>query len=118
MPKESCHPIGRRARAWGGNPERDTRDCQSRIQTLTTQAVYYRDANGHEPVDAWIDALPAKVALKVDDSIAWPTFKHGWMHGPTSLRGRPVAMLPPSVDGIREENGQLTDLTSSDKMRL
>ena len=69
MPKDSCHPVGRRARAWGGNPARDARDCQSRIQALTTQAVYYRDANGHEPVDAWIDALPAKVALKVDDSI-------------------------------------------------
>lgn len=36
---------------------------------LTTQAVYYRDASGHEPVDAWIDALPAKVALKADDTI-------------------------------------------------
>jgi len=41
----------------------------SEDRRLTTQAVYYRDASGHEPVDAWIDALPAKVALQVDDSI-------------------------------------------------
>jgi phage-related protein/ribosome-binding protein aMBF1 (putative translation factor) len=41
----------------------------SEDRRLTTQAVYYRDASGHEPVDAWIDALPAKVALKVDNSV-------------------------------------------------
>jgi len=35
---------------------------------VTTSAVYYRDAKGHEPVDAWIENLPAKAALKVDDA--------------------------------------------------
>lgn len=35
---------------------------------MTTSAVYYRDDDGREPVDAWIDMLPAKVAVKVDDA--------------------------------------------------
>lgn len=35
---------------------------------MTTSAVYYRDATGHEPVSDWINKLPAKVAVKVDDT--------------------------------------------------
>jgi hypothetical protein len=34
-----------------------------------TQAVYYRDKQGVEPVDDFIDALPAKRAAKIDDYI-------------------------------------------------
>lgn len=34
-----------------------------------TQAVFYRDANGAEPVDAFIETLPAKRAAKIDDFI-------------------------------------------------
>jgi phage-related protein len=34
-----------------------------------TQAVYYRDAQGNEPVDQFIDALPAKRAAKLDQFV-------------------------------------------------
>jgi phage-related protein len=34
-----------------------------------TQAVYYRDGGGAEPVDQFIEALPAKRAAKIDDYI-------------------------------------------------
>ena len=32
----------------------------------TTQAVYYRDRRGIEPVDAFIETLPVKRAAKID----------------------------------------------------
>jgi len=34
-----------------------------------TQAIYYRDARGGEPVDDFIEALSAKQAAKIDDHI-------------------------------------------------
>jgi len=34
-----------------------------------TQAVYFRDERGAEPVNQFIEALPAKPAAKIDDSI-------------------------------------------------
>jgi hypothetical protein len=34
-----------------------------------TTAIYYRDKRGTEPVDRFIDALPAKRAAKIDDYI-------------------------------------------------
>lgn len=34
-----------------------------------TQAIYYRDKRGDEPVDRFIEALPAKRAAKIDDHI-------------------------------------------------
>lgn len=34
-----------------------------------TQAIYYRDKRGGEPVDQFIEALPAKRAAKIDDYI-------------------------------------------------
>lgn len=34
-----------------------------------TQAVYYRDRRGGEPVDRFIEALPAKRAAKIDDYV-------------------------------------------------
>ena len=34
-----------------------------------TQAIYYRDARGGEPVDDFINALPGKQAAKIDDQI-------------------------------------------------
>jgi hypothetical protein len=34
-----------------------------------TQAVYYRDGRGAEPVDIFIDGLPAKRAAKIDDYV-------------------------------------------------
>lgn len=34
-----------------------------------TKAIYYRDQRGVEPVDRFIDALPAKRAAKIDDYV-------------------------------------------------
>jgi phage-related protein len=34
-----------------------------------TQAIYYRDKRGSEPVDEFVEALPAKRAAKIDDYI-------------------------------------------------
>ena len=34
-----------------------------------TQAVYYRDERGTEPVDEFIESLPAKRAAKIDDYV-------------------------------------------------
>jgi len=34
-----------------------------------TQAIYYRDKRGGEPVDEFIEALPAKRAAKIDDYV-------------------------------------------------
>lgn len=34
-----------------------------------THAIYYRDKRGIEPVDQFIEALPAKGAAKIDDYI-------------------------------------------------
>jgi len=34
-----------------------------------TQAVYYRDSRGTEPVDEFIQALPPKRAAKIDDFV-------------------------------------------------
>lgn len=48
-----------------------------------TQAVFYRDVDGVEPVDAFIEALPAKQAAKIDGFIE----EH--------LNGRPPNEPPP-----------------------
>ncbi len=34
-----------------------------------TQAVFYRDKRGIEPVDAFVDSLPSKAAAKIDAAI-------------------------------------------------
>jgi len=34
-----------------------------------TQAVYYRDSRGTEPVDEFIQSLPPKRAAKIDDFV-------------------------------------------------
>jgi phage-related protein len=34
-----------------------------------TQAIYYQDKRGSEPVDEFVEALPAKRAAKIDDYI-------------------------------------------------
>lgn len=38
-------------------------------QMAGTQAIYYRDRRGSEPVDEFIEALPAKRAAKIDDHV-------------------------------------------------
>jgi len=46
--------------------------CQTRLACSdrgTTQAVYYRDPRGIEPVDEFIQALPPKRAAKIDNFV-------------------------------------------------
>jgi hypothetical protein len=54
-----------------------------------TQAVYYRDARGAEPVDEFIQALPSKRAAKIDDFVQ----EH--------LNGQPPEVPPPPFPAIR-----------------
>ncbi len=63
-----------------------------------TQAVFYRDANGTEPVDAFIEALPAKRAAKIDDFIE----EH--------LNGRSPNEPPPEYPVSSQIDGELREL--------
>jgi phage-related protein len=67
----------------------------------TTQAVYYRDSEGREPVNAWLDGLlttkPAAVA-KIDDLVE----EH--------LNGRPAAHPPPEFPITSQIEGGLREL--------
>jgi hypothetical protein len=49
-----------------------------------TQAVYYRDSHGAEPVDEFIQALPPKRAAKIEDFVE--EHLNDW--GSTALRHR------------------------------
>jgi phage-related protein len=42
--------------------------CNAR-QMAGTQAIYYRDKRGGEPVDEFIESLPAKRMAKIDDYV-------------------------------------------------
>lgn len=63
-----------------------------------TQAVYYRDKRGGEPVDVFIDSLPAKAAAKVDDAIE----EH--------LNGRDPKAPPPEHPHSSQVDGELREL--------
>jgi phage-related protein len=63
-----------------------------------TQAIFYRDGNGSEPVDAFIEALPARAAAKVDDYIE----EH--------LSGQPAAAPPPPFPFSSQIDGELREL--------
>ena len=63
-----------------------------------TQAVFYRDANGAEPVDEFIEALPAKRAAKIDDDIE------------EYLNDRPVGAPPPEFPISSQIQGELREL--------
>jgi phage-related protein len=63
-----------------------------------TQAVYYRDGRGAEPVDQFIDALPAKQAAKIDDYIE----EH--------LNGQVLAAPPPEFPISSQIEGELREL--------
>jgi phage-related protein len=63
-----------------------------------TQAVYYRDSHGAEPVDDFIRALPPKRAAKVDDFIE----EH--------LNGRPPQDPPPPFPVSSQIDGELREL--------
>ena len=63
-----------------------------------TQAVYYRDRRGDEPVDAFIDQLPAKAAAKIDAAIE----EH--------LNGRDPKAPPPEHPHSSQVDGELREL--------
>jgi phage-related protein len=63
-----------------------------------TQAVYYRDPRGAEPVDEFIQALPPRRAAKIDDFIE----EH--------LNGRPPQDPPPPFPVTSQVDGELREL--------
>jgi hypothetical protein len=63
-----------------------------------TQAIYYRDARGEEPVDDFINALPGKPAAKIDDSVE----EH--------LNGRRPSDPPPEFPISSQVSGELREL--------
>jgi phage-related protein len=60
-----------------------------------TQAVYYRDSRGTEPVDDFIQALPTKRAAKIDDVIE------------EYLNGQPPEAPPPAFPITSQIDGEL-----------
>ena len=64
----------------------------------STQAVFYRDPQGEEPVDRFIDALPPKRAAKIDDHIE------------EFLNGRPSEAPPPEYPVSSQIEGALREL--------
>lgn len=63
-----------------------------------TQAVYYRELSGVEPVDVFLDGLSAKAAAKVDGAIE----EH--------LNGRPPAAPPAEFPATSQVDGELREL--------
>jgi phage-related protein len=63
-----------------------------------TQAVYYRDEHGVEPVDDFIEGLPSKRAAKIGDFID------------EYLNGRPPAAPPPEFPISSQVDGELREL--------
>lgn len=63
-----------------------------------TQAVYYRDARGAEPVDEFIQALPSKRAAKIDGFVQ----EH--------LNGQPPEAPPPPFPVTSQIEGELREL--------
>jgi phage-related protein len=63
-----------------------------------TQAVYYRDAKGNEPVDDFIESLPSKRAAKIDDYVE------------EYLNGQPPESPPPDFPITSQIEGELREL--------
>jgi phage-related protein len=63
-----------------------------------TQAVYYRDKRGSEPVDEFIESMPAKRAAKIDDYVE----EH--------LNGKPADAPPPEYPITSQIEGELREL--------
>jgi phage-related protein len=63
-----------------------------------TQAVYYRDKHGAEPVDEFIEALPPKRAAKIDDYVE------------EYLNDRPANAPPPEFPVSSQIDGELREL--------
>ncbi|MGH2883159.1 MAG: type II toxin-antitoxin system RelE/ParE family toxin [Solirubrobacteraceae bacterium] len=63
-----------------------------------TQAVYYRDRRGWEPVDAFIDGLSSKRAAKIDAAVE------------EYLNDRPPDAPPPEFPITSQVDGELREL--------
>lgn len=63
-----------------------------------TQAIYYRDSRGAEPVDEFIQALPPRRAAKIDEFIE----EH--------LNDRPPQDAPPPFPVTSQIDGELREL--------
>jgi phage-related protein len=63
-----------------------------------TQAVYYRDPNGVEHVDVFIDGLPSKRATKIDEYVE------------EYLNGRSPGAPPPQFPITSQVDGELREL--------
>jgi phage-related protein len=63
-----------------------------------TQAIFYRDKHGYEPVNQFIEALPAKRAAKIDAYIE----EH--------LNGQSPAAPPPEFPVSSQIDGELREL--------
>lgn len=63
-----------------------------------TQAVYYRDAHGVEPVDQFIDSLPPRRAAKIDACVQ------------EYLNGLPPEAPPPEYPITSQIEGELREL--------
>jgi phage-related protein len=63
-----------------------------------TRAVYYRDKEGVEPVDEFIESLPAKRAAKIDEYVE------------EYLNGRPPDAPPPDFPITSQIDGELREL--------
>ena len=63
-----------------------------------TQAVYYRDKHGAEPVNEFIEALPPRRAAKIDDYVE------------EYLNDRPASAPPPEFPVSSQIHGELREL--------
>jgi phage-related protein len=63
-----------------------------------TQAVYYRDKHGVEPVNEFIEALPPRQAAKIDDYVE------------EYLNDRPASAPPPEFPVSSQIDGELREL--------
>lgn len=63
-----------------------------------TQAIYYRDRRGAEPVDDFVEALPVKRAAKLDDYVE------------EYLNGQPADAPPPGFPVSSQIDGELREL--------
>ena len=77
----------------------DTAESRGMLDGMArTQAVYYRDKKGTEPVNEFIEALPAKRAAKIDDYVE------------EYLNGRPPEAPPPEFPITSQIEGELREL--------
>jgi phage-related protein len=63
-----------------------------------TQAIYYRDKHGAEPVNEFIEALPARRAAKIDDQVD------------EYLNSQPPEAPPPGYPVTSQIEGELREL--------